>query len=179
MTTIEEIYHDRLNNPSSHPHPDIFEHMPTLRRFAEGAQHITEFGTRSGNSTTAFLAGLALNGGVLHSYDIEATSFCAPEIPRVTWKFTQQDTGANDFTIEPTDILFIDSLHEYAHIMREFRQANSVRRYIILHDTAIDWIKMGGRGVHDALTAFLARNQNWAVFMNYENCNGLTVLART
>ena len=178
MSEIERQYEARFNSPSSHPFPDIFEHLPVLRRYAEEVRHITEFGTRTGNSTTAFLAGLAKGGGTMHSYDIDAVEYRAPAVEGVTWRLHQQDTGADGFTIEPTDLLFIDSLHEYAHIMREFRQAPQARRYIIMHDTAIDWIKYGGRGVHDALTAFLARNHCWRVRENHENLNGLTVLKR-
>ena len=176
--TIQEIFTARHEHPSDHPWPDIFEHMPTLRRYAEQVSHITEFGTRSGNSTTAFLAGLATNGGNLVSYDIAQTDFTPPAIPGVTWRFTQQDTGAKDLQIAPTDLLFIDSLHEYDHIMREFRHAQMASRWIIMHDTGVDWIKCGGRGVIDALTAFLSRHRGWRIKEQFENCNGLTVLER-
>lgn len=177
--TIQEMYQERITRWHSHSHcDDIHEHLPTLREYAVRVKHITEFGTRTGNSTTAFLAGLSVNGGEMQSYDIAQTTFASPEIPNVVWSFHKQDTGAKDFQIAPTDILFIDSLHEFPHVMRELRQADKVRRYIIFHDTAIDWIASGGRGPIDAVTAFLARSPHWGVKEIFENNNGMTVLER-
>lgn len=178
---IKEMYQARVYSHGEFAHcADIFEHLPTLKRYATGAAHITEFGTRTGNSTTALLAGLAERpqGGELHSYDINQTPFTHEPIEGVKWTFYKQDTGQPDFEIQPTNILFIDSLHEFTHIMRELRHAKNVMDHIIFHDTAIDWITLGGRGPIDAVTAFLARNHQWKIKEVYENNNGLTVLER-
>lgn len=180
--TIQEMFHARCERHQDFVHcHDIFEHLPALERYAYQVRHITEFGTRTGNSTCAFLAGLASrpDGGEVVSYDIASTPFVPPTMDNVKWTFHQQDTGRPDLVIAPTDLLFIDSLHEYDHIGRELKHALKVSRYIIFHDTSLEWIRIGGRGVIDAVTAFLARNPQWRVKEIFENNNGLTILEKT
>lgn len=177
---IEEIYLARWQRPSDFPFPDIFEHLPTLRRYAEQCSHITEFGTRTGNSTAAFLAGLAKNGGQLRCYDIAPLAFFPPPAPGVIMHFHQEDTGREGFQIAPTELLLIDSLHTRAHVLREFRQAQFVARWIIMHDTAMTWAQgiHGTFGVIEARDEFLSFNRDWFIREQWQNCNGLTVLER-
>lgn len=176
---MSEEIHEQFFNRCMDNSSDIFEHLPTLARYARKVRHITEFGVRKGNSTTAFLAGLSVDGGVMHSYDIEAQQFWAPKIDGVEWNFHRDNTGAEDFRIEATQLLFIDSDHEYHHIVRELRNAPLVSRYIIMHDTAQDWIPRGGSGPHTAMNDFRSKNEGkWRLLEQRENCNGLTVFER-
>jgi hypothetical protein len=177
MTTIHELFEQRYRPDVQFP--DIFEHMPTLRKYAAECDHITEIGTRTGNSTVAFLAGLADRGfGVLRSYDRDGAQFTAPEIPGVLWEFKQVNTHTHDFFPQPTDLLFVDGDHSYGGVMMDLRVASIARRWIIMHDTAEEWIKNGGRGVYDGLHDFLRYNPQWEIEAHYDNCNGLTVLRR-
>ena len=48
--TLEQIYYQKCNSPS-----DINEHLPTLKRYADECEHITEMGVRWVVSTYAFL----------------------------------------------------------------------------------------------------------------------------
>lgn len=176
--TIDELYEQRWKHPERTPHPDIFEHLPTLARYAEKVRHITEIGTRTGNSTTGFLMGLAKNGGVMHSYDRDNKAFDAPEIPGVAWHFHQCNTHTHDFQPEPTELLFIDGDHSYAGVCMDLRVANLASHYIIMHDTSEAWTAQGGWGVFNGLKDFLARNGNWRIAEHFDNCNGLTVIER-
>ena len=53
---IENYYNNLVNTPS-----DINEHLPTLRKYAEECDHITEMGVRWIVSTYAFLAAKPIN----------------------------------------------------------------------------------------------------------------------
>ncbi len=173
---IQELFEERCQKPREYA--DIWEHLPTLSRYAQEAKHITEFGVRSGNSTTGFLHGLSMNGGTLDSYDKNKTDFTPPIIEGVTWTFTQADTGSDTFFIPSTDVLFIDSDHTYEHVTKEFRFADRVRKYIIMHDTAFAWREFGGDGVWNAKRDFLTNKTEWRVKEHFENCNGLTIMER-
>lgn len=171
--TIAELFAQRSKKDI--PFPDIWEHMETLRDYASRCSHITEFGTRTGNSTTALLYGLSGNGGKLFSYDLNPTEYSPPEIPGVQWTFRRQDTGAYDFIIEPTEILFIDSCHNYDHVKKELRHHERATRWIIMHDTSPNWGY--GTGPLYAMAEFVSTH-HWKVDKHFDNCNGLTILTR-
>lgn len=175
MTTIAELYQERCQRPERDA--DIWEHLPTLRLYAEQVRHVTEFGTRSGNSTTGLLMGLARSGGyLLHSYDIDQTTFTAPAIPGVEWRFTRHDIRKLQ-AIEPTELLFLDDCHDHEHVLWELRTfAKWAEKYIIMHDTSTEWI--GGDKVRKARDIFLSETKDWFLANHWNNCNGLSVLER-
>lgn len=177
--TIEQTYQARARGEGEHP--DIFEHLPTLRRYAEELgprARVVEFGTRTGNTTAAFLAG----GAEVFSYDIESHRFdCPPEVQPL-WHFTQADTSKLE-RIPECDLLFIDSAHNQMQVMAELMHHVSVRRFIGLHDT-LEWGSRaddghGGPGINYALFPFLATHyKTWRVTAHWNNCRGLTFLER-
>lgn len=174
--TIEELYNER-----KHPgvaYSDIWEHMETIRRFAEKVQTISEIGCRTGNSATALLCGLSKHGGRMHSYDIAMQQFFPPEIPNVTWTFHQQDTHTDDFQIEPCDLLFVDGCHKYESVKADLRQAARASRFIIMHDTSEERDQMYRDGVCRAMRELIREFPYWEIIERYPYCNGLTVLER-
>ena len=54
---------------------DISAHLPLLEYLASKCSHVTEFGTRDGFSTCAFMSGLQKNQGKLVSFDTNMPSF--------------------------------------------------------------------------------------------------------
>lgn len=173
--TIQELFSERCQRPQVHD--DIWEHLPTLARYASMCRHVTEIGTRTGNSTTALLLGLSANGGTMHSYDIAPQQFTPPHIGNVSWSFHQADSNAPDFRIPLTHLLFIDGNHKYEAVKADLSQADSVSRFIILHDTLPERDEKYGDGVCRAMMEFLASSP-WAIKESFTNCNGLTVLER-
>ena len=119
-----------LSTPS-----DISEHLPALRRLAEECSHVTEFGTRTGVSTTAFLQTKA----TIVAFDIVkrpevAVLEQAARKERVNFRFVL--ANVLDVAIEPTDLLFIDTLHVYQQCRSELEQhGHKARKYIAFHDT--------------------------------------------
>lgn len=165
MSNLRELFHARLRGEGA-GHADIIEHLPLLHYLATQCTHITEFGVRTGNSTVAFLAGLAASPttglraegaflsnfksdedaarfyaahtGVLQSYDINPPSIhiVAGSAEWAQWHFTQADTGQLP-DIAPTDLLFIDTLHTAAQVEAELRHAARVGRFLVFHDTVL------------------------------------------
>ena len=188
MQSIEAYYNHLCRSPS-----DINEHLPTLRRYAQGCGHITEMGVRSVVSTWAFLAArpaklvcIDINPAPIHAAQQLAAA-------QGTWlEFRQADTGDETFEIEATDLLFIDTWHVYEQLKRELDlHAEQARRWIILHDTTTFGDAGEGhtyacatrparrrKGLWPAVEEFLLQNRHWQLWEKYAHNNGLTILAR-
>jgi hypothetical protein len=97
----------------------------------------------------------------------------------VDYGFVLGDTLKVD--IEPTELLFIDTLHTYGQLKGELdRHAGKVKKWIILHDTETFGIKSeieGESGLWPAVEEFLAAG-GWKIVERRTNNNGLTVLER-
>jgi hypothetical protein len=183
MSTINEWFDARRASTS-----DINEHMQTLRDLAAQCCHITEFGTRSGNSTVAFLAGLSSAAEetgfpcLLESYDIKPADIAPPECA-AKWRFHMADTGKLD-SITATDMLFIDTLHDCAQVAAELKHAPKVGRWLVFHDTVLfGWREEstnGLPGIMQAILVFLSTEEGhkWRVESHAVNNCGLLVLRR-
>lgn len=184
---------------------DINEHLPTLYRYAVTCNHITECGVRGVVSSYAFASGLLNNPqNKLVQVDIDTNEevekfgiYCQIEgIQRIFYH--QSDLKC---PVEPTDLLFIDTLHVYGQLKRELeRWHNYVHKYIILHDTTVDeWYGEIIRcnlepetyseqtgipldeiriGLWPAIEEFLKKYPQWKIKERFTNNNGLTILQR-
>lgn len=188
--TIEELYQQRCKDTAY----NIYEHMPTLRRYAEQCDTIVELGTDQGYSTTVFLAAkpkeltsisLNFHGELYRVIDC----MCAVEwhkkdfIARcgdTLWLYYDIDDTL--FPIpEPIDLLFIDTLHTYKQLSQELSlHGEQAKKWIILHDTAT-YVLRGEDGSEpgpaQALDEFLKKG-TFQVKEQFRNNNGLTVLER-
>jgi hypothetical protein len=192
MSEIEKLYQKSLTNPNVTKSIDIYEHLPVLEKYASECAHVTEMGVRWGASTLAFIMA---KPDVLISYDIQST----PELENIMKHTTTNhifkigDTLKID--IEPTELLFIDTLHTYNQLKLELeRHSNKVSKYIILHDTttfgrvdeniyshASETVKNMGtvkQGLRTAMEYFLTDNTDWVIHEDLTNNNGLSILKR-
>jgi tetratricopeptide (TPR) repeat protein len=157
---------------------DVSEHCPTLYALAKECRHVTEFGTRTAVSTTA----------LLHAQPDKLVCYDKVTCPQV--EVLRRLAGRTEFVfhqadvlkveIEPTDLLFIDTLHTYAQLREEFRlHGPRVRKYIVVHDTTTYGEKGEDdeKGLWPAIEELLALRV-FRVKQRYENNNGLTVLER-
>lgn len=179
--SLEDQYNKHLSEIS-----DMNEHLPTLRQYADGCVHVTEFGVRKGVSLFAWLSA-KVNKVV--GYDVFTPFFYGGATPEeltklareegVEFEFHKQSTLEAD--IEETDILFIDTLHTYDQLTQELTlHSKKARKYIILHDT-VTFGKVGEdgkEGLQKAIKEFLTKNKKWVVEKEFENNNGLTILKR-
>lgn len=172
---------------------DINEHLPVLKKYTEQCKHITEMGTRYVVSTWAFLAG---KPDVIVCYDIleglDMSAFnnrmnhlqnSAADI-NVQVNFIKADVL--QIEIEETDLLFIDTYHEYNQLKNELRlHGNKSRKFIIFHDTTTfgehgETFRVSNTiGIWPAIEEFLVENPHWKILERLTNNNGLTILERT
>jgi hypothetical protein len=179
MNQLQQTYEELCNRPS-----DINEHLPTLKKYADECEHITEMGVRWVVSTYALLMG---NPKKLISYDINPiNSEPIQQMVKDTTDFEFRVANTLDLEIEETDLLFIDTLHNYNQLNGELSlHGNKAKKYIIFHDTtAFEWIgespegKVDEKGLWPAIEEFLENNKNWVLHERFTNNNGLTILKR-
>lgn len=183
---------------------DINQHLPTLLKLSNECHTITEMGVRWIVSTWAFLNS---NAHKITSIDIcdpsefknlpQYNQYSPSDIETITllansvnkqYSFIKANTL--QIQIEPTDLLFIDTLHCYYQLNKELLlHGNKVNKYIILHDVEtfkyIDEIlpnnptpTTSNKGLKKAIDEFLEQNQHWFIKDWYNNNNGLCVLKR-
>lgn len=155
---------------------DINEHMPTLKKYAEECEHITELGVRGIVSTWAFLIAKpkkiisvdiispeVFKGNLQEVYD------AAKEIG-VDFQFILGDDLK--VSLEETDLLFIDTEHTYTQLNSELNLLGVLaKKYIIMHDTTLC-----AQQLLPAIDGFLNKNSNWKKHAQFINNNGLTIL---
>lgn len=197
---LKKVYQAKCREPS-----DIWEHLPRLQKLAKESATVTEIGIRGMVSSWAILQGLEENPSSSRSYigidialppqDSLNLALELAEASGISFQFWH----ASDMTIDilPTELLFIDSLHTYAHLTYELEKFSSkVNKYIALHDTSGPWgehddseyngnyseypayIDRTKRGLWPAVEDFLARHPEWILSERYFNNNGFTILKR-
>lgn len=119
---------------------DINEHLPTLARYAKECNHITEFGVREWVSTRAILFAIQDNPDAeFHAYDKKLLNIAylihQTALDRgIKMKLIEWDVLES--IIDDTDMLFIDTLHNWMQVFNELVfHADKVRKYILFHDT--------------------------------------------
>jgi hypothetical protein len=167
---------------SRHP-SDINEHLPMLYFLASQCEHVTEFGVRTGASTLAFLHALQGRPATLRSYDINDNFGVHKSLTphtSVDWQFAVCSTLAIS-QIEPTDLLFVDTLHRYDQVRQELAlHGDAARRWIAFHDTETFGTvgDDGGDGINRAIDEWLALRPEWRIVYRTHRNNGLTVIER-
>lgn len=172
--TIEEHYQDLCLKPS-----DIYQHLPTLKKYATGCDFVVEFGVRGMASTWALLAGkpkqmisVDIVHPSVHGADIwEVYDACNAE--QIDWEFVQK--SSLHIELPECDLLFIDTLHTYDQLTAELeKHSPKVRKFIAMHDTNLagDPDRM-----RPAVNDFLDRHLDWGIVEWFENNNGLTIIS--
>ncbi len=186
---------------------DIDEHLVFLTKLTSECSSVLECGVRSIVSSWAFVNGLAINKSEnkkLVCCDIQPSGG-ANELATACKQHDIEHTFivGNDLEIsmEPYDMIFIDTWHVYGHLKRELAKMHSyAKKYIVMHDTEVDkvqgesirmnynideQVKQSGysrdevtSGLGRAIDDFLVANPEWKVKKHFVHNNGLTVLER-
>lgn len=121
---------------------DSDKHLLTLLGIAlgSGAKTIIELGVRNGDTTLPLLNAAKINGGTLHSVDIEKTKY-KPSLDLIqNWKFYEKDAIAfleGWDSEKDIDLVYIDDWHSYEHVKAELAILDklvSPSTIIVLHD---------------------------------------------
>lgn len=165
-----------LNNSS-----DINALLPIMSMYGSRYDHITEFGVRSGVSTKTWIA---CRPKTLITYDRNPAPEEIAVLAAEAGVHYQHRRASTELLwgIEPTQLLFIDTLHTYDQLRVELdRHCVYVSHHIIIHDTLTFGITGEDRkkpGLLQAIEEFMEVNTAWRVKEVYECSNGLTILER-
>jgi len=159
---------------------DIHEHLPVLSELTSQCNHVTELGVGWAQSTRAFLR-----------HDVELHSYEYSPQPGIIDFFIDAKKSGRDVTlhiddtrkveIDPTDLLFVDSLHVYEQVKTELElHADKTKKYIVFHDTTLfaDRGEFCGKGIWPAIQEFMDSHSEWELVERRTNNNGLTILKR-
>lgn len=174
---LTNLYRRLCRTPS-----DVHEHLPVFADLVAqlNAQHVIELGTRSGVSTVAWLHALADTGGRLTSVDIDVQPAIG-DWPH--WTFIQSDDTDPDLigSLEPAEIVFIDTTHRYQHTLDELRLYLPLVKpggVMVCHDTELETpTEFPGDTnypVKRAVEAFTA--ETGLEWVNLPNCWGLAII---
>lgn len=186
---------------------DVRDHLLDHVRLATDCEIVMEIGVRGMTSTWAILRGLSRNQKTVKKYigvdlyypaDWTWQNFenvCVESNIACTF-LGQNDMSLVPSEIGPVDMLFIDALHTYCHVLYELITFHSnVRKYIALHDTSApwgtedepysgdyseypEWFDTSKRGVFTAVLDFLAMYPEWSLTLKKGNSFGYTLLER-
>jgi len=140
---MKSEYLQHLINQVKYGHQDSDRHVLTCFSMAMQihARRILELGVRTGNTTLPFLCAASELGGMVHSVDLDATTFRCPDDLRVYWQFYQSDALAwlDNRAREggQYDLVYIDDWHAYDHVKRELELIEPMitpSSVILLHD---------------------------------------------
>lgn len=197
---LKHKYEHSCQEPS-----DINEHVFVLRDLAKECSSVVEIGLRSMVSSWGILQGLSESPYTSRSYLGIDIGLPPPETLDLARRLSE-DNGitfsfweANDMDvdIEPTEMLFIDSLHTYCHLTYELEKFSpKVNKFIAMHDTSEPYGSTddGGyygdyteyppeydrtkRGLWTAVEDFLRRHPEWTLYERRLNNHGFTILKR-
>lgn len=176
--TLGREYERLCETPS-----DIWKHLPRFVELVDAlqAEHVIELGSRSGVSTVAWLYGLLGTDGRLTSVDLDP----APEIG--TWDHWTHVRGDDTdpallASLEPADIIFVDTSHHYVHTLQElnlYRWLVKPGGLLCGHDSELMWPEGAPRAdgpypVKRAVKEFATENGYPVLF--YEDNNGLWLM---
>lgn len=174
---IEENYKFLFNKVNEQKTRFVRYHLNTLKQYASECNTITEMGVDSANTTWAFLLSRPKK---LTSIDIINTK--APEIVSLAGKLAKKEGidfkfilgDTTKIEIEPTEFLYIDTLHTYPQLKRELElHPQKVSKYIAFHDTHM--FKDMAKALHEFLEQY---TNDWEIcYQTKESC-GLTIIKR-
>ena len=197
---LQDLYIKHFNTRS-----DINEHISILHDLAKECASVTEIGIRDVVSTWGCLQGLSESPYGPRSYvGIDISS--PPQSKLLLAERLAKKKGisfrficANDMNIEiePSDMLFIDSLHTYCHLTYELEKFSpKIHKFIAMHDTSDPWgscddsayrgdyseypasFNRNQKGLWAAVEDFLANHSEWRLLERRVNNHGLTILER-
>jgi hypothetical protein len=194
------IYEEHCKLPS-----DINEHLPHLRNLAKNCPRVVEVGLRTMVSSWGLLQGLSENSAKKRSYiGIDVYIPDAPILDKakrlarsngISFRFLH----TNDMQVEPidADLLFLDSMQTYCHVLYELEKFSPrIHKYIAIHDTSEPWgsandtsypgnyaeypahLNRKKKGVWPAVQDFLKAHPDWTLVKRYINNHGFTILKR-
>ena len=179
--TLEE-YYKKLYELQAKGHGEDYLHVHLeIRHHVKEGMSYTELGVNQG---ATLAAAMLKNPSKVRGYDITLSwynkakhlfeAYAAEH--NIDFKVFEADT--HKITIEPTDVLYIDTVHKYDHLKKELAlHGNKALKKIIFHD--MYHIKTGKEtGLQKAVLEFVASNKGWQVVTTCRTSVGYMTIHR-
>jgi len=159
----------------------IKKNVSVLYELAKECKHITEFGDGSGVSTTAFLN----TDATLRTYENEKKALVDNLFKKAISqgkdvKYYQSENTMVD--IEQTDLLYIDTYHEYHHLQSQLSlHHQKVKKYLVFNGTcqyAFQGESPDSKGILVCIIDFITNNSEWKFRKVETSSDGLVILER-
>jgi len=164
-----------LIQADAHGEDYLLVHEEIRRCLADGCASYAELGVNQGATLAAAMLGGALTAT---GYDIDLSNYrLASRIfsnyaTRNGVKLAVIEGNSVDITLNPVDVLYVDSYHSEDHLTKELAlHSGQVRRFIICHDTN------SRLGLRKAVRKFV-RSSKWRIVNDCREGTGFTTLAR-
>jgi hypothetical protein len=187
---IKEKYEYYINQVS-----DIYEHLPTLKRYGSKCNTIVEIVNRHNTETTYSF--LSSNPKKMISVYYNSNFSDIDVIKKWTDKnnINYKYYDINKFDMCNTDLLFISNNHTYNDTLDNLNKyKNHVNKYLIIDQTEIyknvDEVIFDNnkneqnntntkkQGVYNAILNFTKKNKTWIIKESFKNNNGLIILKK-
>lgn len=148
-----------------------------IRKRLEECDTYTEFGINQG---ATLAAAMLQNPKVIRAYDISLKWYNKARhlfeeyaaAHDINYKVFEASTLT--CTIEPVELLYVDTAHKYGHLVKELKRHGSrPTKYIIFHDTAAK--KDLAKGVRE----FVRLHKEWSIVVECTQNVGFTTIQKT
>lgn len=172
---VKSLYQKEKNKNS-----DVKNLLPIYEKYANKSDNITEF--RKGQYITT-LCFANSNFKEFKTYNSEKISLIEEMkilLKERDFNFEVKDSLGVD--IKETDLLHLDTKHNYSHVLKELEKHHQkVKKYILIHDYET-FGEIGDDGKKPALKQavkdFVDKNNKWRIKEEFKQSNGLVVLEK-
>lgn len=174
---LQDYYTQLYNLQAEHHRPDYMLVHDEIRLRLKDCASYTEFGVNQGTTLAiAFLEKtpkiraydhkLLAYGKAAHHFEAHAKEF------NLDFAISEADTLK--CTIEPCDLLYIDTYHVYEHLTKELlRHGDRPQKYMVFHDT-----QANGAQLKKAVKEFVTRNKQWKIITDCDINVGFMTISR-
>jgi len=161
VSTLQE-YYTRVYDLQSEAHkPEYMLVHEEIRERIKGCDSYTELGVNQG--ATLAIAILE-NIKTIRAYDIrlmpynKAKHLFEAHTANNSINYNVTETDTLQCILDPVDVLYIDTLHHYDHLIKELvLHGSKVKKYIIFHDTYAQ------PGLKKAVKEYVTTNKEWTI----------------
>lgn len=179
VNNLEEYYSELYRLQAEAHGADYMLVHDEIREKIQGCESYTELGVNQG---TTLAIPLLHNTPTVNGYDISLKpyNFARHHFEQYAKEnninFTAHEADTLKCVIQPTDVLYIDTVHQYNHLTKELaRHSEQAKKYIIFHDTIISQSRPN---LKQAVLDFVKNNTMWEIVIDCQKSVGFMTIKR-
>lgn len=176
VNTLKE-YYDRIYelHAKAHQPEYMLVHDEIVLRLKD-CNSYTELGVNQG---ATLAAAMLTNPTTVRAYDIAlkpynyAKHLFEQYADNNSIDYQANESNTLECVLDPVDVLYIDTLHRYDHLIKELaRHGNKANRFIIFHDTHAQ------KGLKQAVQEYVTKNSQWSIVTDCQTNVGFMTIER-